>query len=57
MRRNLIFIFLAVVLLAPWPVAYAYDNALASPEQMPVEVRAAEASAAPSWSVYVDRQR
>ena len=52
MRRNLIFIFLAVVLLAPWPVAYAYDNALASPEQMPVEVRAAEASAAPSWSVY-----
>ena len=52
MRRNLTFIFLAILLLTPWPVAYAYDNALARPEQMPVEVSAAEPSAAPSWSVF-----
>lgn len=52
MKKNLIFIFMAILLLAPWPVAYAYDNALAGPEQMPVEIRVAEASAAPSWSVF-----
>ena len=52
MRRNLIFIFMAVLLLSPWPVAYAYDNALAGPERMQVDVRAAEASAAPTWSVF-----
>jgi len=45
------FIFLlAVFLLAPWPVAYAYDNAMA--EEEPVQVEAAESSAAPSWSVF-----
>ena len=52
MRKNLIFIFMVVLLLAPWPVAYAYDNALTGQEQMQVEVRAAEASAAPTWTVF-----
>ncbi len=50
MRKRLIFSLLAVLLLTPWPVAYAYDNAKAGPE--PVQIEAAQASSAPGWKVY-----
>ena len=41
---------LAILLLTPWPVAYAYDNAMASPG--PIQITAAEPSAAPSCRVF-----
>ena len=41
---------LAILLLTPWPVAYAHDNALAKEE--PIQITAAEPSAAPSLSVF-----
>ena len=41
---------LAVLLLTPWPAAYAYDNAPAG--ERPVQITAAEPSAAPSLSVF-----
>ena len=50
MKKNLIFTLLAILLLTPWPVAYAYDNALAGPE--PIQIEVAEPSAAPSWSAF-----
>ena len=50
MRKKLFFPILAVLLLTPWPVAYAYDNTMASPA--PVQIEAAEPSAAPGWSVF-----
>ena len=50
MKKNLIFILLAILLLTPWPVAYAYDNAIAAQE--PIQIQAAEPSAAPNWSVF-----
>jgi len=50
MRKKLILTLLAILLLTPWPVAYAYDNALAGPE--PIQIEAAETSAAPSWSAF-----
>jgi hypothetical protein len=50
MKRKVIFIILAVLLLAPWPVAYAYGDASdASPT---VKVEAATASAAPQWQSF-----
>lgn len=50
MRKRLIFLLLAMLLLAPWPVAYAYDNAGTGPE--PVRIDVAPPSAAPGWKVY-----
>ena len=50
MKRKLLFPFLAMLLLAPWPVAYAYDNVIDSPE--PIQIEAAETSAAPSWTAF-----
>ena len=50
MRKKLVFPFLALLLLTPWPVVYAHDTAMAAPE--PTRVEAAEASAAPSWEVF-----
>lgn len=50
MRRKLIFTLLAILLLTPWPVAYAYDNAAAGQEI--VQIEPAEPSAAPGWNVY-----
>ena len=50
MKKNLIFVLLATLLLTPWPVAYAYDNDMA--EQAPIQIEAAPASATPSWRAY-----
>ena len=50
MRKKFILPLLAVLLLTPWPVAYAHDIALAGQE--PIQVEAAEISAAPSWNAF-----
>jgi len=50
MRKKFILPLMAVLLLTPWPVAYAYENALAG--QVPIQVEAAETSAAPSWNAF-----
>ena len=50
MKLKLIFPLLALLLLAPWPVAYAYDNTAAGAEAIKVEV--AESSVAPNWRAY-----
>ncbi len=44
------FPLLAVLLLTPWPVAYAYDNDIAG--QGAVQIGVAEPSTAPSMSVF-----
>ena len=44
------FPLIAILLLAPWPVAYAYENTVAGSEI--VQIEAAEASVAPGLSVY-----
>lgn len=51
MKKKLILFVLAVLLLTPWPVAYAYDVGMAG-ELAVVQVEAAEPAAAPSWQVY-----
>ena len=45
-----IFPLLALTLLAPWPVAYAYDIQSAGHE--PVRIEAAEASTTPGWRAF-----
>ncbi len=52
MKRNLIFILLAILLLTPWPVAYAYDNKLAGAEPMAAKVSVAEPSATPTMKAF-----
>ena len=47
-----LFPVIAVLLLAPWPVAYGYEASEASPGQEAVQVTAAEASAKPSWEAF-----
>ena len=49
-QPRLILAILAALLLAPWPVAFVHDYAAAS--QKPVQIEAAEPSAAPSWQVF-----
>lgn len=45
-----LFPLFATLLLAPWPVAYAYDiNVL---EQEPVQIKAAEPAELPQWPVF-----
>jgi len=51
MKRKLIFLLVAALLLTPWPVAYTYDNAIAV-EGKVVRVEAAEPSATPTWNVF-----
>jgi len=51
MKKSLIFIFLSILLLAPWPVAYAHESTMAG-ELMPMEITVAETSAAPSFDVF-----
>ncbi len=41
---------LAILLLAPWPVAYAHDNAMAGQETYQIE--AAAPPAAPAWNAF-----
>lgn len=50
MKKKLIFALLATLLLTPWPVAYAHENDMLS--QGAVQINAAAASAAPSWSAF-----
>jgi len=50
MRKKLLFPLLAILLLTPWPVAYAHDNDVAGQEL--VQIEAAESSAAPGWQVF-----
>ena len=50
MKKNLLFALVVILLLAPWPVAYAYDNDMVG--EGPVQIEAAEASAAPSLKVF-----
>jgi len=45
---KLIFPLLAVLLLAPWPVAYAYNYEGELNGQVPIQIETAEPSAAPS---------
>ena len=50
MKKKLILLLLSILLLVPWPVAYAYDNGMAG--ELPIQVQAAGSSAAPSWEVF-----
>ena len=50
MKKKLIFPLLAALLLIPWPVAYAHDNALAG--QAPIQIEAADPAAVPQWKAY-----
>ncbi len=49
MIKKLIFPIAALLLLAPWPIAYAYDNTTAGTQTIQVEV--AEDSAAPTMNI------
>ncbi|MFC1964162.1 hypothetical protein ACFLV1_02135 [Chloroflexota bacterium] len=49
MKKKLLFLILSLILLTPWPVAYAYDNGLAS--ELPVRIEAATADQ-PGWTAY-----
>ncbi|MFH1651006.1 MAG: hypothetical protein ABID87_02720 [Chloroflexota bacterium] len=49
MKKKLLFLLAAVILLTPWPVAYAYDNTPG--EQSPVDITAA-AAGLPGWTAY-----
>jgi len=49
-RKKFGFLVLALLLLLPWPVAYAYDNGVAGSGSALIEV--AESEAAPSWNVF-----
>jgi hypothetical protein len=49
MKRKLIFLLLTALLLTPWPVAYAHDAAAG---QNPIQIEAAEATAAPHWNAF-----
>jgi hypothetical protein len=50
MKRKLLFPVIAALLLAPWPVAYAYDEAMAV--NAPMTIEAAEPGATPSLQAY-----
>jgi len=50
MKKKLIFPLLAALLLIPWPVAYAHDNALAG--QAPIQIEAADPATVPQWKAY-----
>ncbi len=47
-----LFPLIAVLLLAPWPIAYGHSVSVAAAGQETVQVTAAEASAAPSCNVF-----
>ena len=50
MKKKLIFPLLAILLLTPWPVAYAYDNTISG--ESPVRIEAVEPAAAPHWRAF-----
>ncbi len=46
-----VFPLAAVILLAPWPVAYVYGSDVAAAGQA-IQIQAADAVAAPTWTVF-----
>ena len=50
MKRKLLLPLLTILLLTPWPVAYAHDSAVDGQE--PIQIRSAEPSAMPGWQVF-----
>ena len=50
MKRKLIFLLLAILLLTPWPVAYAYSDRATG--QAPIQVEAAAAANTPKLSAF-----
>ncbi len=50
MKKKLIFLLLALLALAPWPVAYAYGSDTAG--QAPIPAEAAPPEAAPKWNAF-----
>ncbi len=50
MKRKLIFLFMAALLLVPWTVAYAYDDAAAATG--PVNIVPAESASLPRFNAY-----
>ena len=46
------FPLIAILLLAPWPVAYAYDQGAALAGEEPVKIEVAEPSTMPTWTVF-----
>ncbi len=54
MRSKLIKLFplLALLLLAPWPIAFAHDYVNASPQGGEIQIEVAESSARPSWQAF-----
>jgi len=54
MRSKLrkLFPLLALLLLAPWPIAYAHDYVNASPQGNEIQVETAESSARPGWQAF-----
>ena len=50
MKRKLLFPLIAALLLAPWPVAYAYDEVRAA--DMPLTIVAADPSSAPQIKAF-----
>ncbi|MFC1967481.1 hypothetical protein ACFLV2_02465 [Chloroflexota bacterium] len=50
MRKKLLFPVLAVLMLIPWPVAYAYDNDPGGQE--PYTIEAADNGDTPTWEAY-----
>jgi len=47
-----IFPLLVLLLLTPWPIAYAYDVSGTEAGQETVQIEIAEASAQPTWTVF-----
>ena len=47
-----IFPFIALLLLAPWPIAYGHDAGDGVVEEETVQIEAAEASAQPAWTAF-----
>jgi len=50
MKRKLIFVLLAALLLTPWPVAYAYDDGMVGQPQ--VQIEAAAPTAVPKLNAF-----
>ncbi|MFC1902385.1 hypothetical protein ACFLX3_05630 [Chloroflexota bacterium] len=47
-----LFPIIAILLLAPWPIAYGYSASGAATGQETAQIQAAEASAQPSWTAF-----
>jgi len=50
--KRLFFPFLAILLLTPWPVAYAHDAGSAATGQELAQIEIAESAVAPTWTAF-----